>query len=148
MAASNNQCTINSVTDIEIIMGKFTPICQRYTDVMAHKYYLQHLLLHRTNDATVLIQLTSVIASLQTSANSLQTIQVRMRAYVHSKLFIMCILQMKEDNGHPCLKVAPCQYKKIYYSRLPMNKSFDELDALCLLQLAARNWQDKKTICT
>ena len=60
-------------------MGKFTPICQRYTDVMAHKHYLQHLLFDGTlNDATIIIKLTVVIIKLQFMANSLQTAQVCM----------------------------------------------------------------------
>ena len=60
------------------IMQEFTPICQRYTDVMAHKYFLQHLLFNETKlyDATVIIQLTLVIIKLQVMANSLQTAQV------------------------------------------------------------------------
>ena len=33
-------------------MGESTPVCQRYTDVMAHKYYPQHLLFNGTNNAT------------------------------------------------------------------------------------------------
>ena len=57
-------------------MGHFTPICQRYTDVMAHKYYLQHLSFYRNYNATVVKQLTSVIVNLQVLAKSLQTIQV------------------------------------------------------------------------
>ena len=58
-------------------MQEFTPICKRYTDVMAHKYFL-HLLFNETklNDATVIIQLTLVIIKLQVMANSLQTAQV------------------------------------------------------------------------
>ena len=43
------------------IMGNFTPICQRYTDIMAHKYYLQHLLFDgKLNDATVIVKLTYI----------------------------------------------------------------------------------------
>ena len=54
---------------------------------------------------------------------------------------------MEEDSSRSCVKFTPCQYKKIYYSRLPMNKSTTELDALCLLQAGAINWQDKNDIC-
>ena len=54
---------------------------------------------------------------------------------------------MEEDISRSCVKFTPCQYKKIYYSRLPMNKSTTELDALCLLQVGARSWQKKKDIC-
>ena len=65
-------------------MGKFTPICQRYTDVMAHKHYLQHLLFDGTlNDATIIIKLTIVIIKLQFMANSLQTAQVCVYSYVY-----------------------------------------------------------------
>ena len=60
-------------------MGRLTPICQRYTDVMAHKLHLQHLLFDGTlNDATIIIKLTLVIIKLQFMANSLQTAQVAM----------------------------------------------------------------------
>ena len=65
-------------------MRDFTPACQRYTDVMAHKYYLQHLLFDGTklNDATVIIQLTLVIIKLQVMANSLQAAQVCVYSYI------------------------------------------------------------------
>ena len=66
--------TIEYVTNV--LMQKFTPICQRFTDVMAHKYYLQHLLFNRTYSPTDIIQLTLVIIKLQVLANSLQTAQV------------------------------------------------------------------------
>ena len=70
--------------DFNRIMGKFTPICQRYTDVMAHKHYLQHLLFDGTlNDATIIIKLTLVIIKLQFMANSLQTAQVCVYSYVY-----------------------------------------------------------------
>ena len=58
------------------IMVKFTPVCQRYTDMMAHKHYLQDILFNKTNDPTVIMQLTLVIIELQVMANSLQTVQV------------------------------------------------------------------------
>ena len=66
------------INNFKTIMQKFTPICQRYTDVMAHKYFLQHLLFNETklNDATVIMQLTLVIIKLQVMANSLQIAQV------------------------------------------------------------------------
>ena len=66
------------INNFKTIMQEFTPICQRYTDVMAQKYFLQHLLFNETklNDATVIIQLTLVIIKLQVMANSLQTAQV------------------------------------------------------------------------
>ena len=59
-------------------MEAFTPICQRYTDVMAHKYYLQHTLFQETRDfsAVATKQLTLVVIKLQTLANHLQTAQV------------------------------------------------------------------------
>ena len=67
---------------MDTILGEFTPICQRHTDVMAHKFYLQHLLFNRTYDATVVVQLTSVITNLQVLANALQSIQVCLLKYV------------------------------------------------------------------
>ena len=57
-------------------MGKFSPICQRYTDVLAHKYYLQHLLFNKAMDNAVTMQLTSVITKLQIMGNSLENTQV------------------------------------------------------------------------
>ena len=49
---------------------------------------------------------------------------------------------MREDNSS-CVKFTPCQYRKIYYSRLPESVNIaDKLDVLCLLQLGARNWQN------
>ena len=67
-------------------MTNFTLVCQRYTDVMAHKYYLQHLLLNGTNNitATVIMNLISVIIKLQVMANSLQIVQVCMCILIHS----------------------------------------------------------------
>ena len=63
--------------NVQLIMKNFTPICQRYTDVMAHKHYLQHLLFNeKLNDATVTVQLALVIIDLQIMASSLETAQV------------------------------------------------------------------------
>ena len=59
-------------------MGQFSPICQRYTDVMAHKYYLQHLLFNETIDPTVIVNLILVIVKLQAVGYSLENIQVRL----------------------------------------------------------------------
>jgi len=58
-------------------MEEFSPICQRYTDVMAHKYYLQHLLLNETIAPAVRVNLTSVIVKLQAMGYSLENVQVR-----------------------------------------------------------------------
>jgi len=81
--ASNNHCTVKKLANIDTIMGNFTPICQRYTDVMAHKYHLQHHLFYRTNgDAMVIVKLISMITNLQVLANSLQTIQVCIYIYM------------------------------------------------------------------
>ena len=57
-------------------MEKFTPICQTYTDVMAHKCYLQHVLFHKAKRPVAIMKLVSVIIKLQVLANSLQTAQV------------------------------------------------------------------------
>ena len=66
------------------IMGNFTPICQRYADVMAHKYYLQHLLFDgKLSDAKIIVKLTLVIIKLQFMANSLQTAQVCVYSYIY-----------------------------------------------------------------
>ena len=67
-------------------MTKFTPICQRYTDVMAHKYYLQDTLFDLTN-ASVIERLTLIISKLQTMAYNLKTAQVcgvYCLSYVHT----------------------------------------------------------------
>ena len=146
--ASRSHCTVKNISHIEKIVGEFTPICQRYTDVMAHKYYLQHHLFHRTNDATVMMKLTSVIISLQAIANSFQITQVRCRrVYTCTINYINCAytFQVNQNDVTPCVTFTPCQYMKIYYSRLPLssNSSPVGLDALCLLQMGARKWQDK-----
>ena len=61
----------------KIINGNFTPICQRYTDVMAHKYYLQDILFNGTNlHTSVIIKLTSIITDLQVLAKYYHTAQV------------------------------------------------------------------------
>ena len=59
-------------------MNNFTGTCQRYTDVMTHKYYLQELLFNKSRsiNQTVIMQLALVIVKLQVMANSLQTIEV------------------------------------------------------------------------
>ena len=128
-------------------MANFTPICQRYTDVMAHKYYLQHLLVNGTNNATaaLIMNLTSVIIKLQVMANSLQNVQVCMHVLIPTNThYNMCILQMENDGGI-CIMFTPSQYRSIYYSRLqnsPIQKS-DQLDAICLLRMRTRNWQNR-----
>ena len=63
-------------TITNVLMEKFTPICQRFTDVMTNKNYLQHLLFTRTYSPTDIVHLTLVIIKLQILANSLQTAQV------------------------------------------------------------------------
>ena len=79
-----NNLLQNQSDSINKIMGKFTPICQRYTDVMAHKHYLQRLLFDgNLNNATVIIKLTLVIIKLQFMANSLQTAQVCVYSYIY-----------------------------------------------------------------
>ena len=121
MAASNNQCTINSVADIEIIMGKFTPICQRYTDVMAHKYYLQHLLFNGTklNNATVIIQLTLVVIKLQVMANSLQTAQVCVYPYIILIHINKHVLVVDGERWYYLFKVHTISiHSDLLYSRL------------------------------
>ena len=132
-------------SNFETIMANFTPVCQRYTDVMAHKYYLQHLLFNGTNNATatVLMNLTSVIIKLQVMANSLQTVQVCMCILIHTSThYKMCILQMEND-GDTCVKFTPSQYRRIYYSRLqyPVKTNSTHLDAICLLQMRTLSWQ-------
>ena len=75
-ASNHHHCKINNRNKVTAIMGEFTPICQRHIDVMAHKNYLQHLLFHKTHDAKVIMELTTVIINLQVLANTLQTLQV------------------------------------------------------------------------
>ena len=61
----------------EIINETFTPICQRYTDVMAHKYYLQDILFNGTKlNTTVIKKLTLIIINLQVLAKYYHTAQV------------------------------------------------------------------------
>ena len=64
--------------NFKAIMDNFTGTCQRYTDVMAHKYYLQDLLFNKSRsiNGTVTIQLALLIVKLQVMANSLQAIEV------------------------------------------------------------------------
>ena len=58
-------------------MNNFTSICQRYTDVMAHKYFLQDLLFKRTQlNTAAIIKLIMIIINLQVMANNYQTAQV------------------------------------------------------------------------
>ena len=66
-------------------MENFTDICQRYTDVMAHKYYLNNLLFNETKliDTIVITKLTLVIIKLQLMASILQTAQVCVHSYIH-----------------------------------------------------------------
>ena len=68
----------SSSSRFEIVMRKFSPLCKRYTDAMAHKYYLQHLLFNKAIDPAVTKQLTSVIVRLQAMVNSIENVQVRM----------------------------------------------------------------------
>ena len=73
-------------------MEQFTPICQRYTDVMAHKYFLQHLLFNGTKirNATAI---TLVIIKLQLMANFLQTAQVCIyKCTLYMYVYILCIM--------------------------------------------------------
>ena len=56
-------------------MGNFSSICQRYTDMLAHKYYLQHLLFNEAINDAVTIQLISVITKLQVMGNCLENAQ-------------------------------------------------------------------------
>ena len=71
-------------SNFDTIMAEFTPICQRYTDVMAHKFYLQDILLngakdtwlYATENSEVIKALTSIIINLQSMAYYLQTAQV------------------------------------------------------------------------
>ena len=71
-------------SNFDTIMANFTPICQRYTDVMAHKFYLQDIWLNGTKDIwlngtknpKVIMALTSIIIKLQSMAYNLQTAQV------------------------------------------------------------------------
>ena len=76
-------------------MRTFTPICQRYTDVMAHKYYLQHTLFQeaRNFSPVAIMQLTIVVIKLQVLASHLQTAQV----YMHLKTCIVYIYMLISD---------------------------------------------------
>ena len=59
----------------------------------------------------------------------------------------MYILQIEIDDSKTCVKFTPLQYKRIYYSRLQSLKlvMLNQLDAICLLQMRTRNWQDVAT---
>jgi len=63
-------------SNFDTIMAEFTPICQRYNDVMAHKFYLQDIWLNATENPKVIRALTSIIINLQSMAYNLQTAQV------------------------------------------------------------------------
>ena len=66
----------------EIINKTFTPICQRYTDVMAHKYYLQDILFNGTKlNTTVITKLTLIIINLEVLAKYYHTAQVCVYLY-------------------------------------------------------------------
>ena len=54
---------------------------------------------------------------------------------------------MEEDGSNACVKFTPSQYRtNFYYSRLPLNKTADELNAICLLQKRTVNWQVKNNL--
>ena len=66
-------------------MENLSPICTRYTDVMAHKNYLQHVLFHAnnvTNNGTISQLLISITIKLQVLAHNLQTAQVCSYIYI------------------------------------------------------------------
>ena len=50
-----------------------------------------------------------------------------------------------EENGDSCVRFTPTQYISIYHSRLQDNNLIvsDTVNALCLLQMRTRGWQDK-----
>ena len=54
-------------------------------------------------------------------------------------------LQMESDGGDTCVNFTPSQYITIYHSRLQTRDS-NQLDAMCLLQMRTRNWQDKTLV--
>ena len=56
-------------------MKNLSPICTRYTDVMAHKYYLQHVLFYANNENITKL-LISITIKLQVLGHNLQTAQV------------------------------------------------------------------------
>ena len=62
--------------DVGSVINNFTAICKRYTDVMAHKHYLQHRLFHKTSTVTIAKQLIPIIIKLEVMAHSLETAQV------------------------------------------------------------------------
>ena len=70
--------------NFNVMMDNFTSICQRYTDVMAHKYYLQNLIFSGTKFNDMVIKdLTLVIIKLQLMASILQTAQVCVYSYIY-----------------------------------------------------------------
>ena len=69
-------------------MEDLTPICRRYTDVMAHKYYLQHVLFH-VNDVPIAKLLINITIKLQVLAHYLQTAQVC--SYICRSLFFILV---------------------------------------------------------
>ena len=50
---------------------------------------------------------------------------------------------MVSDGDVTCVNFTPSQYITIYYSRLPTRNSDDKLDAMCLLHMRTRNWQNR-----
>lgn len=79
--------------NVRTIMKNLTPACQRYTDVMAHKHHLQHLLFNenRLTNATVIMQLALVIIKLQIMANSLERAQVCAYSCVYYSTLQICV---------------------------------------------------------
>ena len=59
----------------------------------------------------------------------------------------ICLFQVEEDPNNACVKFTPSQYRmNIYYSRLPLNKSADELNAICWLQKRTVSWQNTNNL--
>ena len=52
---------------------------------------------------------------------------------------------MESDGGDTCVNFTSSQYITIYYSRLQEGNS-DQLDAMCLLHMRTRNWQDRTLV--
>ena len=107
------------------IIQNFNATCRRYIDTLAFKYQLQEILFssNRTLSSDTVLQITSLIISLQTAAMKLQDIELKL-------------------NKQLCVTFTSKQYKSIYFSRMHQG---DLINTLCE---RARVWQNKTNVCT
>ena len=131
-------------------MKNLTAICKRYTDVMAHKNYLQYVLFHANNvTVTISESLISIIIKLHVLAHNLQTAQVCIyicRLYCTLNYFCMYSMMQLKKIGQPCLTFTPCQYRIIYWSRSGLDLH-ETPHVLNLLGQKLCDWHNRTNIC-